>query len=298
MATKTPPSPDYDIYELTEEYEFAENKNSNKNGWFIALAIGFFSAIAAGAFFLFSSDTEQPNLPNQLLGPTDIVQSYGWDTLDGVCLNNRIIGAAPLKGVCGPSWEKIFTQISEIITGPGEIVTVTEVQTVRVFEPGNRVYLAERDPRRQEGIPGDVFINQLSGDLYTKSEADWDLTSNVSTEVTVTEIQTRTEFIVVDGGSGDSIGGSASLGPCDDRVNISARPTFNPLAGTWSINTVTFSDISINCNGKTLAVQLLDNTLERANQTLVISGTTAVFNFSAEPVLTRDVTRIVFAIYD
>jgi hypothetical protein len=160
------------------------------------------------------------------------------------------------------------------------------------------VYLAERDPRRQEGIPGDVFINQLSGDLYTKSEADWDLTSNVSTEVTVTEIQTRTEFIVVDGGSGDSIGGSASLGPCDDRVNISARPTFNPLAGTWSINTVTFSDISINCNGKTLAVQLLDNTLERANQTLEISGTTAVFNFSAEPVLTRDVTRIVFAIYD
>jgi hypothetical protein len=298
MATKTPPSPDYDIYELTEEYEFAENKNSNKYGWFIALAIGFFSAIAAGAFFLFSSDTEQPNLPNQLLGPTDIVQSYGWDTLDGVCLNNRIIGAAPLRGVCGPSWEKIFTQISEIITGPGEIVTVTEVQTVRVFEPGNRVYLAERDPRRQEGISGDVFINQLSGDLYTKSEADWDLTSNVSTEVTVTEIQTRTEFIVVDGGSGDSIGGSASLGPCDDRVNISARPTFNPLAGTWSINTVTFSDISINCNGKTLAVQLLDNTLERANQTLVISGTTAVFNFSAEPVLTRDVTRIVFAIYD
>ena len=298
MATKTPPSPDYDIYELTEEYEFAENKNSNKNGWFIALAIGFFSAIAAGAFFLFSSDTEQPNLPNQLLGPTDIVQSYGWDTLDGVCLNNRIIGAAPLKGVCGPSWEKIFTQISEIITGPGEIVTVTEVQTVRVFEPGNQVYLAERDPRRQEGIPGDVFINQLSGDLYTKSEADWDLTSNVSTEVTVTEIQTRTEFIVVDGGSGDSIGGSASLGPCDDRVNISARPTFNPLAGTWSINTVTFSDISINCNGKTLAVQLLDNTLERANQTLVISGTTAVFDFSSSPILTSDVTRIVFAIYD
>lgn len=298
MATKTPPSPDYDIYELTEEYEFAENKNSNKNGWFIALAIGFFSAIAAGAFFLFSSDTEQPNLPNQLLGPTDIVQSYGWDTLDGVCLNNRIIGAAPLKGVCGPSWEKIFTQISEIITGPGEIVTVTEVQTVRVFEPGNQVYLAERDPRRQEGIPGDVFINQLSGDLYTKSEADWDLTSNVSTEVTVTEIQTRTEFIVVDGGSGDSIGGSASLGPCDDRVNISARPTFNPLAGTWSINTVTFSDISINCNGKTLAVQLLDNTLEHANQTLVISGTTAVFDFSSSPILTSDVTRIVFAIYD
>ena len=296
MATKTPPSPDYDIYELTEEYEFAENKNSNKNGWFIALAIGFFSAIAAGAFFLFSSDTEQPNLPNQLLGPTDIVQSYGWDTLDGVCLNNRIIGAAPLKGVCGPSWEKIFTQISEIITGPGEIVTVTEVQTVRVFEPGNQVYLAERDPRRQEGISGDVFINQLSGDLYTKSEADWDLTSNVSTEVTVTEIQTRTEFIVVDGGS---IGGSASLGPCDDRVNISARPTFDPQAGTWNINTVTFSDISANCNGKTLEVQLLDNTVERARQTVVISDATpAVFDFSSSPILTSDVTRIVFAIYD
>jgi len=298
MVIKTPKQPEYELSEFIEDFEQNE-KQSSKNLLKIATLIALIFLLVLSAFLFFSSsEGEQSAQPNQLLGPTDVVESYGWESLDSVCLNNRIIGAAPLKGICGPTWEKIFTQISQIVTEPGEIVTVTETETIRVFEPGNRVYLGPRNPRVQEGISGDVFINQTNGDLFTKTNTAWNLSANVAFERVVTEIQTvtRTETIVVGGGT---IQGSGDVGSCqgDEPVSISVQPTF--VSGGWKINTVTFSDLEDDCVGKTLDVQLLDsNNDELSTADLIISGTSEIFNFSSFNIPADSIYRLVFAIYD
>lgn len=298
MVIKTPKQPDFDLSELIEDFEQNEKKSS-KNLLKIAALIALIFLLVLSAFLFFSSsEGEQSAQPNQLLGPTDVVESYGWESLDSVCLNNRIIGAAPLKGICGPTWEKIFTQISQIVTEPGEIVTVTETETIRVFEPGNRVYLGPRNPRVQEGISGDVFINQTNGDLFTKTNTAWNLSANVAFERVVTEIQTvtRTETIVVGGGT---IQGSGDLGSCQGSVpvNISARPAF--VSGSWVLNTITFSNLENDCVGKTLDVQLLDITpAELTTSALSINGTSLTFNFFGLRIPANSIDSLVFAIYD
>lgn len=298
MVIKTPKQPEYDLSEFIEDFEQNE-KQASKNLLKIATLIALIFLLALSAFLFFSSsEGEQSAQPNQLLGPTDLVESYGWESLDSVCLNNRIIGAAPLKGICGPTWEKIFTQISQIVTEPGEIVTVTETETIRVFEPGNRVYLGPRNPQVQEGISGDVFINQTNGDLFTKTNTTWNLSANVAFERVVTEIQTvtRTETIVVGGGT---IQGSGDLGSCQGSVpvNISARPTF--VSGSWILSTVTFSNLADACRGKTLDVQLLGtNDVAISSSNLLVAGSSEVFNFSSPTIPADSILKLVFAIYD
>ena len=315
MATKTPRPPDFDLDDLINGLDPDQDlKTSSNRRWGLILlsVIAIIALIGAGLWFLNSNSEEDATTSNQLLGPIETAESFGWEELDSVCLNNRIIGAAPLKGICGPTWEKIFTQITEFIPGPIETVTVTETQTV--FRPGNRVYLAPRDPLVQEGIAGDVFINRTNGNLYRKIENAWNLSANISVERVVTEVETVTvtETVYVQGGSGQ---GSANLGACDDNVDVSAKPAYKATKG-WYVSEVTFSDIAAGCNGQTLMIELLDS----SDATLVegekaISGSTLTFTCVTDsngfcttggdlttPVgvtqLSSAATKIVFAIYD
>jgi hypothetical protein len=302
LSTEAPQKPEFNFNELFQE---DPQNNSGKSYWLVLLL--FFLAIVAGgiiAFFAFSNQSqESATSGNFLLGPTDLVESYGWDELGGVCLSNRIIGAAPLKGVCGPTWEKLFTQVENVITTPGE--TITNIETV--FAPGNRVYLARSNPRAQLGIVNDVFINTSNGNLFTKTPTGWNLSSNVAVEreVTVTEIQTVTEtrFVQIPGGSLGE--GSTSFGACDDEVAISATPVFDATSSTWKLNTIEFSDISNDCNGQTLAIQLFDSSkAELYSSTLQISGTSVTFENikniknNEDYINANDVDQLAFSIYE
>jgi hypothetical protein len=294
LSTETPPKPEFNINELFQE----DPQNNSGNSYWLVLLM-FFSTLVVGgiiAFFGFSNQSQDfASSDNFLLGPTDLVESYGWDELGGVCLSNRIIGAAPLKGVCGPTWEKLFTQVENVITAPGE--TITNIETVLL--PGNRVYLARSNPRTQLGIVNDVFINTLSGDLFTKTPTGWNLSSNVAIEreVTVTEIQTVTEtrFVQIPGGSLGE--GSTSFGACDDEVEISVAPIFDAASSTWKLNTITFSDISDDCAGQTLAIQLFDssspNPLYSADLEIAIDSLT----FEEIDLVADDVHQLAFSIY-
>ena len=293
MSTETPQKPEFNLNELFQE---DSKTNSSKSYWLPLL--GFLFAIAVGgiiAFFALSNQSEEATSANNfLLGPTDSIESYGWNELGSVCLSSRIIGAAPLKGVCGPTWEKLFTQVENVITAPGE--TITNIETV--FETGNRVYLARSNPRVQLGIVNDVFINTTSGDLFTKTPAGWVLSSNVSIEreVTVTEIQTVTEtrFVQIPGGSLGE--GNTSFGACDDEVAISATPAFDAAASIWILNTIVFSGISTDCDGQTLAIQLFDSVPnERYTSSLTINSTSASFTGINLPA--DEIIELAFSIY-
>jgi hypothetical protein len=315
MATKTPRPEDFNLDELLEDIENPTTESSGGlKKWYryLLILVVLLLLLGGGIWYLNSSTDQATQSTTELLGPIDTVESFGWEELDSVCLNNRIIGAAPLKGICGPSWEKIFTQITEFIQGPTEVVTVTETQTV--FRPGNRVYLAQRDPRAQEGIAGDVFINRSTGNLYRKIENAWNLSANLSVERIITEVETVTvtNTVFVPGGAGE---GSASLGACDDNVNVTARPGYKALVG-WYISEVTFSDVNAACSGQNLMIELLDgseDTLAEGEKT--ISGTSITFTCNPDSnglcgaggdlttplgvtALSGTAEKIIFAIYD
>lgn len=263
MATKTPSQGNFDLNQLLDDLETqpAPEKNNRKFIWiFIVLVI---SLIAGLAFTFFNNNSQvEGTSSNQLLGPTDAVESFGWEELDSVCLNNRIIGAAPLKGICGPTWEKIFTQVSQLVPGPTEVVTVTETETVTVFRPGNRVYLAERNPINREGISGDVFINRASGDLFRKDETAWTLSANLTVERIVTETNTQVvvQTVTVSDGSG-----TTGFSTCDDTVFVDITPAYVasitslPANAKWIISSLRFSQINDLCIGKRLMIQLLNS---------------------------------------
>jgi hypothetical protein len=256
LSTEAPQKPEFNINEIFQE---DPQNNSGKSYW-LALLLFLLAIVVGGiiAFFGFSNQSQDSSTSdNFLLGPTDLIESYGWDELGGVCLSNRIIGAAPLKGVCGPTWEKLFTQVENVITTPGE--TITNIETV--FAPGNRVYLARSNPRAQLGIVNDVFINTSNGDLFTKTPTGWNLSSNVAVEreVTVTEIQTVTEtrFVQIPGGSLGE--GTTAFASCagDEPIRISATPRFVSGSNSgWRLDSITFSDIPSRCNNHTLAIQI------------------------------------------
>ncbi len=263
MSTEAPQKPEFNINELFQE---DPQNNSGKSYW-LALLLFLLAIVTGGiiAFFGFSNQSQDSaTSDNFLLGPTDLIESYGWDELGGVCLSNRIIGAAPLKGVCGPTWEKLFTQVENVITTPGE--TITNIETV--FLPGNRVYLARSNPRAQLGLVNDVFINTSNGNLFTKTPTGWNLSSNVAVEreVTVTEIQTVTEtrFVQIPGGSLGE--GRTSFGPCDNEVAISAKPKFVPgESGGWELDSITFSGIAEKCIGQFITIEIFDGPLTQSN---------------------------------
>lgn len=316
MSTKTPRSKDIDLEELIDDLNFDDVSDPalpTRWGRYLLFTFALLLSIGVGLWFFGSENEESLTTSNQLLGPSETVESFGWEELDSVCLNNRIIGAAPLKGICGPTWEKIFTQITQFVPGPTETEFVTVTETETVFRPGNRVYLASREPQVREGIPGDVFINRLNGNLYRKIENAWNLSANISIEKIVTEVETvtLTETVFIQGGSGQ---GSASLGACAENVNVSAKPAYKANIG-WYVSEVTFSDIA-GCNGKTLMIALLDSnedTLVEGEK--VISGSSLTFTCVTDSVglcsaggdlltpvgvnqLSSEATKLVFAIYD
>jgi len=303
LSTEAPQKPEFNINELFQE---DPQNNSGKSYW-LALLLFLLAIVVGGivAFFCFSNQSQDSaTSDNFLLGPTDLIESYGWDELGGVCLSNRIIGAAPLKGVCGPTWEKLFTQVENVITTPGE--TITNIETV--FAPGNRVYLARSNPRAQLGIVNDVFINTSNGNLFTKTPTGWNLSSNVAVEreVTVTEIQTVTEtrFVQIPGGSLGQ--GTTGFAPCTGEapIRISATPRFvSGLSGGWMLASITFSDIVETCDKHTLEIQLLDsNNNSLYSSSLLISkdsGTSLITEtFTITPQIAADsVFKLAFSIY-